>query len=226
MTLRSRIIVQCLGVFVAMSVLLFIPAGTVHFWQAWVFMGITFVPMIIFTAYYYKKDPVFVERRMQKREKIAQQRWIMRAASVLTVLSLVVPGLDYRIGWTRELFGGVPTWVQIAAQVVTLVSYSEALVVMDANRYASRTIQVEEHQPVISNGPYAVVRHPMYAFVSVMWLAVGPALGSYITVPLSVLFIPLLVLRLLNEEAVLRRDLHGYIEYCEGTRYRLVPYIW
>jgi protein-S-isoprenylcysteine O-methyltransferase Ste14 len=167
-----------------------------------------------------------VQRRMQGREKIPQQQWIMRGAAMLSIFGLALAGWDHRMGWTRKFFGGIPAWVQIVAQIVTFVTYVEAMLVLDVNRFASRTIQVEEHQPVISNGPYRVVRHPMYAFVLVMWLAVGPALGSLVAVPIFTLFLPVLVLRLLNEESVLRRDLPGYVQYCQGTRYRLVPYLW
>jgi protein-S-isoprenylcysteine O-methyltransferase Ste14 len=117
-------------------------------------------------------------------------------------------------------------WVEIAAQALTLTGYLGTMWVIDVNRFAARTVQVERDQRVISSGPYGVVRHPMYSFALVMWLATAAALGSYVVLPFFALLIPVIVLRLLNEEKVLRRELPGYAEYCERTRYRLAPYIW
>lgn len=226
MSLKSRIIVQGLFTFAAAFALLFLPAGTLDFWEAWVFLGILFIPMVIFSVYYYKHDPALVQRRMQTREKVKQQQWIIRAATMLSVLGLLVPGLDHRFGWTRRLRGGVPLWVEIVAQLLVLAGYLGTMWVIHVNRFAARTIQVEEGQKVISTGPYAVVRHPMYSFATLMWLAIAPSLGSYVSLPFFVLLIPIFAARLLNEEEVLRRDLPGYAEYCQRTRHHLIPYIW
>ena len=226
MSLKSRIIVQIGFTLAASFALLFLPAGTLHFWEAWVFLGILFIPMVFFTAYYYRHDPALVQRRMQTHETVKEQQWIIRAATLLCVLGLLMPGLDHRFGWTRRLTGGVPLWVEIVAQFLVLAGYLGAMWVIDVNRFAARTIQVEEGQKVISTGPYAVVRHPMYSFATLMWLAIAPALGSYVSLPFFALLIPVFVARLLNEEDVLRRDLPGYAEYCQGTRHHLIPYVW
>jgi protein-S-isoprenylcysteine O-methyltransferase Ste14 len=218
--------VQGAFVFFVVVALLFVPAGTLDFWEAWVFLAIFFIPMIIFSIYYYQHDRALVERRMQNREKVTEQKWIMRFAFLFFLLGLLVPGLDHRFGWTRRWIGGVPLWVEIAAQALTLTGYLGTMWVIDVNRFAARTVQVERDQRVISSGPYGVVRHPMYSFALVMWLATAAALGSYVALPFFSLLIPVIVLRLLNEEKVLRRELPGYAEYCERTRYRLAPYIW
>jgi protein-S-isoprenylcysteine O-methyltransferase Ste14 len=218
--------VQGAFVFFVVVALLFVPAGTLDFWEAWVFLAIFFIPMIIFSIYYYQHDRALVERRMQNREKVTEQKWIMRFAFLFFLLGLLVPGLDHRFGWTRRWIGGVPLWVEIAAQALTLTGYLGTMWVIDVNRFAARTVQVERDQRVISSGPYGVVRHPMYSFALVMWLATATALGSYVALPFFALLIPVIVLRLLNEEKVLRRELPGYAEYCERTRYRLAPYIW
>jgi protein-S-isoprenylcysteine O-methyltransferase Ste14 len=218
--------VQGAFVFFVVVALLFVPAGTLDFWEAWVFLAIFFIPMIIFSIYYYQHDRALVERRMQNREKVTEQKWIMRFAFLFFLLGLLVPGLDHRFGWTRRWIGGVPLWVEIAAQALTLTGYLGTMWVIDVNRFAARTVQVERDQRVISSGPYGVVRHPMYSFALVMWLATAAALGSYVALPFFALLIPVIVLRLLNEEKVLRRELPGYAEYCERTRYRLAPYIW
>lgn len=226
MSLKFRIVVQGGLTFAGAFVLLFLPAGTLDFWEAWVYLSILFIPMVIFSVYYYKHDPVLVQRRMQMREKVKVQQWIVRTATLLFVLGLLMPGLDHRFGWTRRLTGGVPLWVEIVAQVLVLVGYLGAMWVIDVNRFAARTIQVEEGQKVISTGPYSVVRHPMYSFATLMCLAIAPSLGSYVSLPFFALLIPIFAARLLNEEEVLRRDLPGYAEYCRGTRYHLIPYIW
>jgi protein-S-isoprenylcysteine O-methyltransferase Ste14 len=225
-SLKSRLMVQGAFVFFVVVALLFVPAGTLDFWEAWVFLAIFFIPMIIFSIYYYQHDRALVERRMQNREKVTEQKWIMRFAFLFFLLGLLVPGLDHRFGWTRRWIGGVPLWVEIAAQALTLTGYLGTMWVIDVNRFAARTVQVERDQRVISSGPYGVVRHPMYSFALVMWLATATALGSYVALPFFALLIPVIVLRLLNEEKVLRRELPGYAEYCERTRYRLAPYIW
>jgi protein-S-isoprenylcysteine O-methyltransferase Ste14 len=225
-SLKSRLMVQGAFAFFVLVALLFVPAGTLDFWEAWVFLAILFIPMIIFSIYYYKHDRGLVERRMQNREKVKEQKWIMRFAFLFFLMGLLVPGLDYRFGWTRRWIGGIPLRVEIAAQALTLTGYLGTMWVMDVNRFAARTVQVEQDQRVISSGPYGVVRHPMYSFALVMWLATAPALGSYVALPFFALLVPVIVLRLLNEEKVLRRELPGYAEYYERTRYRLAPYIW
>jgi protein-S-isoprenylcysteine O-methyltransferase Ste14 len=212
--------------FVASAALLFLPAGTLKYWEAWVYLAIVFIPMVAFSAYYYKHDPALVQRRMETREKEAEQKWIMRAAIVICVFGFTVPGFDHRFGWTRRLTGGVPLGVEIAAQILALAGYLGTIWVIDLNRYAARTVRVEEGQHVITSGPYRFVRHPLYAGGLVLWFATAPALGSYMALPFCALLLPLFVLRLLNEEKVLRRELPGYAEYCEGTRYHLIPYIW
>lgn len=226
MSLRSRLIVQfTLGVFITAAVL-FVPAGTLDFWEAWVYLAIFFLPMLVFCVYFYKHDPATLERRMQRRERVKEQRWIVRMLTLLFVLGMIAPGLDHRFGWTRRWVGEVPLWLELLAQVLVFVSYVGSMWVVDVNRFASRTIRVEEGQKVISGGPYGVVRHPMYAFFLLLWLATAPALGSYVALPFLAMLIPVMVLRLLNEEKVLRKELPGYIEYTQRTRARLIPYVW
>jgi protein-S-isoprenylcysteine O-methyltransferase Ste14 len=226
LSLKWKLVLQTFFILIAMLVLLFLTAWTFDYWEAWVYLAIVFIPSVIFSAYYYKHDPAVLERRMQRREKQKEQRWIMRAAAVVSLLGFAAPGFDHRFGWTRRWFGGVPLWVEIVGQVLTVVGYLGTMWVVDVNRFASRTIQVEQGQKVVSSGPYRLVRHPLYMFASLMWLAIGPALGSYVALPLLALEIPVFVVRLLNEEKFLRRDLPGYEEYCRTTPHHLVPYVW
>lgn len=214
------------AIFVVYATLLFLPAGTLKFWEAWVLVAIMFIPAIVFSAYYLKHDPQLVERRLQFKEKVKEQRVVMKVAVVVFVAAFLIPGLDHRIGWTRELAGDVATWLKMAAQALVLGGYLLCHWVVGVNRFASRTIQVEAGQKVITGGPYALVRHPMYFGMLGMWLCVPVALGSYVALPVFALLVPVIVLRLLNEEKVLRQELPGYEAYCEKTRFRLVPYVW
>lgn len=226
MSLKARLILRCTFAVALTAAMFFIPAGTLRFWQAWVVMGLVYIPMFVSSAYFYKHDPKLVERRMQTKEKIGEQKIIMRLASLVGFMAFLLPGFDYRFGWSGRIFGPEPLWVTISAEVVFLAAYLETYWVMAVNRFAARTIQVAEGQTVISNGPYRMVRHPMYFGASFGMIFAPLALGSYVSLPVFALFIPVIMLRLLNEEKVLRAELAGYAEYCEKTRYRLIPYVW
>lgn len=206
---------------VVIGALLFIPAGSLRFWQGWVYLAIWFAPGLLGFGYLYKHNPQLIERRMQFREKVREQKRIMALVYVAWLFAFVLPGLDHRFGWSH-----MPPWITILSQAVALCGFGMTLWVMKVNRFASRTIQVEPGQELISSGPYRIVRHPMYLGGCAMWLFTPLALGSYLTLPAFVLLIPLIVLRLLNEEKVLRQELPGYPEYCLRTRFRLVPLLW
>jgi protein-S-isoprenylcysteine O-methyltransferase Ste14 len=217
---------QCAGALAVASGMLFLPAGTLAYWEAWVFLGLVFIPMIIFSAYFYRHDPALVERRLQRKEKIKEQKVVMKLANVIFIAALLIPGLDHRFGWTEKLLGKVPLGLKITAEVLVLAGYLFTFWVIFVNRFASRTIQVEREQRVISEGPYRLVRHPMYFGALVMWLSAPVALGSYVAWPVFALLVPVIVVRLLNEEQLLRRELPDYQAYCQKTRFRLVPFVW
>jgi len=220
-SLTTRLILRSLIAFLFVAALLFIPAGSLRYWQGWVFMAILFLPMPITSVYFLKRDPQLVERRLRTQEKITEQQTIIRWAQLVFFGSLLVPGLDYRFGWSR-----VPLWLTILSQLFVFAGYLITLWVMKENSFASRTIQIEEGQQVISTGPYRLVRHPMYFGAVLMLLFMSPALGSWWALPGFLLVIPLIVLRLLNEEKMLVRDLPGYSDYCLSTRSRLLPLLW
>lgn len=226
MSLTTRLIARYAAALVTLAALLFLPAGTLKFWEAWVYMAIMFLPAIAFSANYLKHDPQLVERRLQSKEKVKEQLAFKIVGAVIFVVALLIAGLDHRIGWTHELAGDVPTWLKIAAQALVLGGYLLSFWVIGVNRFAARTIQVEAGQKVIADGPYALVRHPMYFGMLGMWLCAPVALGSYVALPVFVLLVPVIVFRLLNEEKVLRQELPGYEAYCDETRFRLVPYVW
>ena len=206
--------------------IIFLPAGTLRFWEGWAFFAVWFLPLLLFFLYFLKRDPALVERRMQAKEKVKEQRVLMKAVYSIFVIAFLFPGLDFRFGWTPRWVGAVPLWLKIVSLGMVLCGGVMTMWVMDVNRYASRTIQVEDGQTVVTTGPYKWVRHPMYFGILIMMLFAPVAQASYVALPVFALVIPGLVLRLRNEEKVLRQELPGYAEYCERTRYRLVPYVW
>lgn len=206
---------------VILSVMFFLPAGTFAFWQAWVYMAVLTLPMIFVLSYLIRKDPGLLARRMKTREKETEQKQLQKFMFLYFVLAYILPGFDHRHGWSD-----VPTILIIAADILVLLGYLVFFLVLRENSYASRVIEVDEDQRVIDTGPYAIVRHPMYTGVLLMYLFSPLALGSYWAVIPAVLIIPLIAARIRNEEAVLLRDLTGYEDYTEKVPHRLLPGIW
>jgi protein-S-isoprenylcysteine O-methyltransferase Ste14 len=161
-----------------------------------------------------------------KQETEPEQKLFQRLFSLITFPAFILAGLDFRFGWTRQRFAEVPLMGVVAAQIVVVAGYWLVFRVMKTNTFAAGTIQVEIGQTVISSGPYARVRHPMYTGMAVTALAIPLALGSYVTLPVFALMVPVLVYRLVHEEKTLRRNLPGYTEYCQRTRFRLVLWVW
>ena len=221
MTLKNRLIARCLVGLVISPAFLFLPAGTFHYWQGWVVGGTLLIAMFTSSAYFYKHDPRLLESRMQSKETVPQQKLIMKLANVLFVAVFLIPGFDHRFAWSR-----VPVWLTILSLVIVLAGYLLNCWVMLVNSFASRIIEIQSGQKVISTGPYRLVRHPLYLGAIVMFLFMPLALGSYWGLLPAALTIPVFVFRLLNEEKLLRKDLPGYSEYCLAMRFRLVPFVW
>ena len=221
MELRERVLLIYFAGLLVVALVLFGPAGTFDYWQAWAYIGTVFVPMLFVLAYFLLKDQEFLKRRMRTKEKEAEQGWIIKITTLIFMVAFLLPGLDRRFGWS-----GVPAEFSLAADVVILLGYALVFLVFRENSYASRTVEVLEGQKVVASGPYSIIRHPMYLGTLLMYLATPIALGSYVAFPPFLLLVPAIVLRIISEEKVLRRDLAGYAEYCEKTKYRLIPYIW
>ncbi len=204
----------------------FIFAGSLSFWQGWVYITVTFVPEVFNYAYFYKHDPQLFERRLQPKEKTREQKLLRRCFAPIRVIGFALAVLDYRFGWSRTYLGGVPLWLEVISQALVLGGSLFVFWAMKVNSFASRTIQVESGQATIANGPYRFVRHPLYLGRLLTTLFTAPALGSYVAWPFGVLYVFFFVFRLLNEESILHRELPGYGEYCLRTRFRLVPYLW
>ena len=204
-----------------LGLIVLLPAGTLRFWQVYVYFTVLILPMTFVLFYFLKNDPKFLERRTRAREKEKQQMLISIFSTVVFLTGFIVPGLDRRYGWST-----VPVFIVIAADIIVLFGYLIIFFVFRQNSYASRIIEVDKNQKVISTGLYGVIRHPMYIGVIIMFLSTSIALGSYWgLIPFAILPVAL-VFRILNEEKVLSNNLQGYKEYCKKTRYRLIPFIW
>jgi protein-S-isoprenylcysteine O-methyltransferase Ste14 len=204
--------------------LLFAEAGTFDYWQAWAFLAIYFTVSLAITLYLMKKDPALLARRMSGgpfAEKEPSQRIIMSFASIGFIGLLVLPGLDHRFGWSQ-----MPANVAIAGDILVVLGWIGIFFVFRENSFSSATIELAADQRVISTGPYALVRHPMYAAALVMLLGMPIALGSWWGVLTMAAVVPAVVWRLLDEERFLARNLPGYAEYQSKVRYRLLPLAW
>jgi protein-S-isoprenylcysteine O-methyltransferase Ste14 len=209
---------------VVMGLLLFLAAGTVRYWQAWGYLAVFFAAGILITLYLIRKDPALLERRLSAgptAEKENSQKLIMLFASIGFVALLIVPGLDHRFAWST-----VPASLVVAGYALTLLGFTVVFLVYRENTFASATIELADGHKVISTGPYAVVRHPMYAG-GLLYLAGMPiALGSYWGLLVLPVFIAVLAWRLAEEERFLVTNLPGYAAYQAQVRWRLVPAVW
>ena len=204
-----------------LGLLVLLPAGTMVYWEFYVLIGVMLVPMLVVITYFIRNDLVFLIRRMRTREKEKEQKFIQGVSSLAYMAGFILPGLDKRYAWSN-----VPLWMIITADVLIFIGYLMIFQVFRQNSYASRIVQVENDHELISDGLYGLVRHPMYSAVLLMFLPMGLALGSYWGL-LPMAAIPFsLVLRIRNEEKVLRNGLEGYNTYCEKVRYRLIPLLW
>ena len=199
----------------------FLPAGTIYYWEAWVYIVILFTPMFFVMQYLLKNDPALLERRMRTKEQASEQSLIIKLSYVYFLVTYLLPGFDKRYGWSNT-----PVWLIIIADVIVFAGYMMVILVFKENSYASRTVEVDEDQKVIDTGPYAVVRHPMYTGVTALYVISPLALGSYWALISSILIIPIIVARILSEEKILAKELKGYTEYQQKVKYRLLPMVW
>jgi len=207
--------------FVLLLAFFFLPAGTIAYWEAWVYLGVLFVAAVVVVTYLFRRDPELLARRMKTKEKEADQRLIIKLAIIPLLLAFLIPGFDRRFGWSD-----VPVVQVLTADALVLLGYGIVFLVFTWNPYASRVVEVEPGQTVVRSGPYAVVRHPMYVGALLMYVLSPLALGSYWAMIPAVLNVPVFVARILTEERVLARDLDGYRDYMQTTRYRLIPGLW
>ena len=204
-----------------MGLMLFLPAGSLNFWQAWVFMAVLFTPVIFVVSYFLKNDPALLIRRMRFKEKNSQEKLIIKMSKLLFFVGFLIPGFDYRYGWSN-----VPAWLVIISDIIIFLGYAIVFFVFRENSYTSRIIEVQKGQKIITTGPYSIVRHPMYVGVILMYLFMPLALGSYYALIFFIPVIAVVIARALDEERVLLKGLKGYKAYMKKVRYRLIPGVW
>jgi protein-S-isoprenylcysteine O-methyltransferase Ste14 len=220
-TSRMALAIRFILVFPVLGLMFFLPAWTLNYWQAWVYIFIVAVPAIFLGLYLYKHDRALLERRMRMKERLRGQKIIVAASSLFFLATFLIPGFDFRFHWSQ-----VPVAVIILADILVLAGYLIVALVFKANTYASRIIEVEKGQKVITTGPYAIVRHPMYVGVLVFYIFSPLALGSYWAVIPALCIVPFIIARIRGEEKEMLENLEGYRDYTARTRYRLLPGIW
>jgi len=222
---KKKLLISALTKFLAGLILmglgLFLPAGTWNYPNAWLFLGLLFIPMLMLGVILFVKAPELLEKRLQSKEKESTQKGVVAVSGLMFLGSFVLAGLDFRFGWTN-----VPSWVVAVAAVVLLASYGMYGEVMRENAYLSRTVEVQENQKVIDTGLYGVIRHPMYTATIFLFLAMPVVLGSWLAFAVMLLYPVVIVARIGNEEKVLEEGLPGYMEYKKKVKYRLVPFVW
>ena len=209
-----------LGVIIV-SILLFIPAGTLDYWNAWLFIGILFIPMLIVGIILMIKNPMLLKSRLDVKEKESKQKQVIRYSGLMFLLGFIIAGLNYRFSWIM-----IPNIVIIIASILFLISYILYAEVLRENIYLSRTIEVQKNQKVVDTGFYGIVRHPMYFITVILFLTMPLILGSIISFIIFLMYPFIISIRIKNEEEVLERQLEGYKEYKKKVKYRLIPFIW
>lgn len=203
------------------SAFLFIPAGTINYWNGWLLMGILFIPMFITGVILMTKNPDLLRKRLKTKEKESQQKSVLLFAALMFICGFAVAGLDYRYGWMV-----LPKWVSIVAAVIFEFGYLMYAKVLRENTYLSRTVEVQKNQKVIDTGLYGIVRHPMYLSTFLLFLSMPLVLGSLVAFVVFLIYPIIIGKRIKNEEEVLEKELPGYIEYKKRIRYRVIPFIW
>ncbi len=220
--LRRQAIIKFGSAALVIPIIFYAISGTLYYWQGWLYWVVLMLPMFTVVRYFLKSDPEFLERRMKFREKEQEQRIIIILGNAVLVAGFSAIAMDLRLHGLNQ----VPTLIILAADAGVFLGYCFIFWVFRENSYASRTIEVVKGQKVITTGPYSAIRHPMYLGFLIMFVLTPIALGSWWATPIFLMYIPILMLRILNEEKVLLKDLPGYREYCQEKRYRLLPFIW
>ena len=223
--MTAKLFVQAIGKFlfglVLVGLLLFLPAWSLKYWNGWLFLGILFVPMFIAGIVMMFKNPELLKKRLNAKEEEQEQKTVIALSGLMFLAAFIVAGLNYRFHWIV-----LPAWAVWIGVGVFLAAYLMYAEVLRENTYLSRTVEVQENQKVIDTGLYGIVRHPMYSATLFLFLSMGIVLGSPISVAILLLYIPIIALRMKNEEQVLEKGLDGYKAYKTRVKYKVIPFIW
>ncbi len=214
-------IIKFLSGLILMGAILFLPAGTINYPYAWVFMALLFVPMLILGIVLFAKSPELLSKRLKSKEKENVQVGVVIASAVMFLGSFILAGFDFRFGWSH-----IPVWGVMIAAILQFAAYVMYAEVMRENAYLSRTVEIQENQKVVDTGLYGVVRHPMYTATVLLYFAMPIVLGSWAAFMVMLAYPVIIVFRIRNEEKVLEQGLEGYREYKQRVKYRLIPFIW
>lgn len=209
-----------LGILI-IGILLFLPAGTFDYWQAWLLIAILFIPMFFAGIVMMLKSPELLQKRLNAKEKESDQKQVIALSGGMFLAAFIVAGLNIRFGWFI-----LPAWISYVAASIFLFAYILYAEVLRENMYLSRTVEVQENQQVIDTGLYGIVRHPMYMATLFLFLFMPLVLGCFFSFLILLLYIPIIQKRIKNEEKVLEQGLQGYPEYEKKVKYKIIPYIW
>ena len=220
-TLLTQALIKFLAGIILVGLLVFLPAGSLSYWQGWLLMGVLFVPMFFAGIVMLVKNPDLLRKRLNAKEKEGKQKAVVALSGMLFIISFVTAGLSWRFNWWI-----LPDWTVWTAAALFILSYLLYAEVLRENEYLSRTIEVQEGQKVIDTGLYGIVRHPMYMATILMFLSMPLVLGSPISFIIMLGYIPVIAKRIRNEEEVLTVCLDGYKEYKTRVKYKVIPRIW
>lgn len=223
--MTMKLFIQAISKFllgiVLVGILIFWPAGTLSFFNGWLFMGILFVPMFLAGIVMMVKNPELLRKRLKAKEKQKEQSMVIKLSGLMFLAGFIIAGLNYRFNWMM-----LPKSVSIVGVVLFLLAYLLYAEVLRENTYLSRTIEVQENQKVIDTGLYGIVRHPMYSATVILFLAIPLILGSLISFVIFLVYPFIISVRIKNEEMLLENELEGYREYKTKVKYRLIPFVW
>ncbi|MBR2123069.1 MAG: isoprenylcysteine carboxylmethyltransferase family protein [Lachnospiraceae bacterium] len=219
--LFAQAVTKFLAGLVLVAVLLFLPAGTFAWREAWLLIVILFVPMFLAGLVIMARNPELLRKRLNAKEEQKEQKEVIFLSGLMFLAAFIIAGLNFRFGWIV-----LPAWVSYAAAAVFLLGYVLYAEVLRENTYLSRTVEVQEGQKVIDTGLYGIVRHPMYMTTFLLFLSMPLVLGSVLSFVIMLLYIPIIAKRIRNEEEVLEKGLEGYAEYKKKVRYKVIPFIW
>lgn len=221
----KKLFIQAIGKFFSgifmLSLLLLLPAGTVFYWNAWLLIGILFIPMFIVGIILMFSNPELLRKRLNVKEKETEQKSIIVSGGLMFICGFIVAGLDYRYQWSV-----LPKWFVIVATVIFFAGYLMYAEVLRENRYLSRTVEIQESQKVIDTGLYAIVRHPMYTSTILLFLSLPLVLGSLSSFVIFLMYPLIVIKRIKNEEEVLEKGLAGYSDYKNRIKYKVIPFVW
>lgn len=221
MNIKVQALIKFVSGLIMVILLIFVPAGTLHYINGWILTGILFIPMMIIGIIMSVKNPELLEKRLNAKEKDSGQKNIIRFSGIIFLTGFIIAGLNYRFRWLI-----VPQWTVIISSIVFLLSYAMYAEVLRENTYLSRTVEIQENQKIIDTGLYGIIRHPMYTATIIMFLSIPLVLGSFHSFVIFLLYPVIIVMRLSNEEKFLENNLDGYSQYKNKVKYRLIPFIW